>query len=110
MVNLAATVPAVELAEVKQWLRLDYDEDDLLVRTLILSATQMVETRLRRAIISRGDEVGIASDTKTVPGGIKTVILTLIAFMYENRAATDDEIRARVLRAVALDGFIDWSA
>lgn len=108
MVNLSATIPAVSLEETKRWLRVEIPEEDEIIRTLILSSTQMVETRIRRAIISRGQEAGIAESIETVPGAIKTVILALVAYQYENRSATDDELRARVLRAVGLDGFIDW--
>ena len=110
MVNLSATIPAVSLEETKRWLRVEIPEEDEIIRTLILSSTQMVETRIRRAIISRGQEAGIAESMETVPGAIKTVILALVAYQYENRSATDDELRARVLRAVGLDGFIDWGA
>ena len=110
MVDLTKTLPAVLLSETKLWLRIDFDDDDLILNSLVLSSTQLVETRLRRAILSRGEEKGIVDKITDVPASIKIAVLTLVAYQYENRTATDDEIRSRVMRAAGLDGFIDWSA
>lgn len=110
MVDLSQTVSAISLEEAKAWLRVDYSEEDQLISMLILSASQMVETRLRRAIVTRGQETGIADTIDKVPGSIKSVILSLVAYQYENRSATDDDLRARCMRAAGLDGFIDWGA
>lgn len=109
MVDLTKTQPAITLAEAKLWLRVDFDDDDLILTSLILSSTQLVETRIRRAIVSRGEERGVVDRVADVPASIKVAVLTLVAYQYENRTATDDEIRSRVMRSVGLDGFIDWS-
>ena len=69
----------------------------------------MVETRLKRPVIGV-EENALAQTIETVPESVKIAVCTAVAFMYENRTATDEEVRSRVLRSILLDQYIDWGA
>lgn len=86
---------------------IDTDSDDVL-KMLISAAIQMVEARLKRPLV--GGENAVLKEGEPLPEGIAWVIYGIVAFMYENRDATDDDIRARLLRNCALDPYIDWRA
>ncbi len=99
----------VALDVVKSYLRVDHTEEDDLIEQLIKAATQMVETRLKRPVIGV-EENALAQTIETVPESVKIAVCTAVAFMYENRTATDEEVRSRVLRSILLDQYIDWGA
>ena len=96
------------LDEIKSWLRVDHEEDDDLLKTLGEAATELAETRLRRPIIADDDASAISKTIDTVPKSIKIAVLVITSFMYENRNATDIELRDRVLRQSLLDQWILW--
>lgn len=97
----------VDLNEVKAYIRVEHNADDDLITRLIDSATQLVETRLRRKVIGT-EETALADSNANVPASVKIAVCVIVAFMYENRAATDEELRSRVLRQALLDQFILW--
>lgn len=102
------TTAILELEEAKRWLRVDHDEDDLLIESLILDATELVETRLRRPVV--GGENAVCESVSDVPASIKLAALGLVALKYENRDATSDDVSNRLLTNAGLDRFIDWGA
>ena len=91
------TTPCVKLDEAKLYLRVDGSDDDSVISALIEAATGLAETRLRRPIV--GD----------VPADLRMAVCVIIAYWYENRTATDVELRDRVMRQMAFDRYIDWS-
>nr|DAV69001.1 MAG TPA: Head Tail Connector Protein [Caudoviricetes sp.] len=102
------TTSCVTLDEIKSWLRVDHEDDDDLLETLGEAATELAETRLRRPIIAEDDVSAIAKTEDSVPKSIKVAVLVITSFMYENRNATDLELRDRVLRQSLLDQWILW--
>lgn len=102
------TTSCVTVDELKSYLRIDHDDDDELLKTLGEAATELAETRLNRLIIAEDDALAVAKTIETVPKSIKIAVSTIVAFMYENRTATDVELRDRVLRQALLDQFIYW--
>ena len=102
------TTSCVTLDEIKSWLRVDHEEDDDLLKTLGEAATELTETRLRRPIIADDDASALSKTIDTVPKSIKIAVLVITSFMYENRNATDIELRDRVLRQSLLDQWILW--
>lgn len=99
----------VALEVVKSYLRIDHAEEDNLIEQLIKAATQLVETRIKRPVVGV-EKNALAQTIDAVPESIKIAVCTVVAFMYENRTATDDEVRSRVLRSILLDQYIDWGA
>lgn len=102
------TTSCVTLDEIKSWLRIDHEDDDDLLETLGEAATELAETRLRRPIIADDDTSAISKTIDTVPKSIKIAVLVITSFMYENRNATDIDLRDRVLRQSLLDQWILW--
>lgn len=101
------TIGCVSLAEVKSFLRLDHDAEDGLLTSMIEMATEMIETRIRRPVIGEADNA-VAAKAEDVPASIRLAAAIIVAFIYENRTATDTEIRDRVMRQAALDQYLDW--
>ena len=97
------------LEETKLFLRVDHNAEDRLIEALASAAEELVETRIRRPIVSQDPSLNpVASNENDVPESLKLAIKIITAFLYENRTATDEEIRSRVLRQALLDRFIDW--
>lgn len=104
------TTSCVTLDEIKSWLRVDHEDDDDLLKTLGEAATELAETRLHRPIIAEDDASAIAKSAEDVPSSVKIAVLVITSFMYENRNATDIELRDRVLRQSLLDQWILWGS
>ena len=103
------TTACVGLADLKSYLRIDHDADDELLETMALMATETIETRLHRPVI--GDsENALAKTAAAVPASVRLAAATIVAYVYENRTASDTEVRDRVMRSAALDQYIDWGA
>lgn len=78
-------ISPVTLDEVKAHLRLDIDEEDELLNSYILAATQDAEHRMCREIIYRRDPFCLCHDINDVPPIVKQYILITVADMYTNR-------------------------
>ncbi len=64
-----------ELDEVNEYLRIDGDEENNLVTSLILMATELVEDILRRKM----------TEFETIPETVRQAVLLTVATLYENR-------------------------
>lgn len=84
-VDTTTAVPAVTLEDAKKHLRVDFDDDDAEIGSMILAATQNAEHECGHAIITREGETGFAADVSAVPAPIKMWILMRVAAMYERR-------------------------
>ena len=103
------TTACVTLQEAKSYLRVDHDEEDALISTLIEASTSLAETRLRRPIIGDVDaDNAVAASIEDVRADLRMAVCVIVAFWFENRTATDIELRDRVLRQAAFDRYIDW--
>lgn len=101
------TMSGLDLATVKMWLRVDHDDDDMVIEGLINTCKGIVETRLKRPLV--GDSPKAVCKTEDeLPFEIQWAIRGLVTYLYENRDADDDGVRARVLRNIALDRYINW--
>lgn len=101
------STPILDLEETKLWLRVDHTFDDNLIEALIADATDLVETRLRRPVVS-DDEAAVCSAVDEIPVAIKIAALGIVALRYENRSATSEEISDRLLTNAGLDRWINW--
>lgn len=100
----------VTLDDAKVFMRIDHDAEDNILAMLLEAATQLVETRLHRKIVDANDPQAVAKDVESVPASIKLAVCVVASFLYENRTATDEEVRSRVLRQAVLDQFILWGS
>lgn len=103
------TEPILTIEQTKLWCRIDADVDDLVVQALIEDATLLIETRLRRPVISTDDENAVCTSIDTVPASIKLAALGVISMKYENRQATNQQVWDMIGTNVGLDQYIDWS-
>ena len=90
----------VSLKEVKNYLRVDYDDDNKLLYQLIDTAQKLYME------IVRTDDISVPnSDKKTY----KTAVLYAVAYLYENREKPDYNLMKLTLRALLAnyraDGF-----
>lgn len=81
----------VTIEEMKNYLRLDSDEDDVLVAQLITSAQQFCKDILR---VDKLEDTGEGGDT------IKVAIFYTVTYMYEHREQADYKELALTLRAL----------
>lgn len=102
--------PCVTLETVQRFVRVDDDIEKPVLELLIGAATGLIETRLRRAVVGDIDEGAVCATVEEVPQDIQIAACMLVSFMYEHRDASDEEIRARVMRSMMLDAYIDWSS
>nr|DAJ51212.1 MAG TPA: Head Tail Connector Protein [Caudoviricetes sp.] len=100
----------ISLTEAKAWLRVDTDDEDALITSLINAATGLVEARLRRPVIGDTETGAVCEDLEGVPAPIRMAALAVVALMYERRDATADDVNARVLTSAWLDPYIDWES
>ena len=76
-----------ELDEVKAYLRIDGDEENNLVTSLILMATELVEDILRRKL----------TEFETIPETVRQAVLLTVATFYENRQGGKDGLNTAEL-------------
>lgn len=69
-------VNEITLSFTKQWLRVDYDEDDTLIEAMILAAQGHIETYLNRKF----------DDFDELPDEFTIVCLGLVNAYYDNRS------------------------
>lgn len=79
----------VTLQEVKQYLRIDFEEDDTLLLSLISTAKQLVMD------VGRMDEERFSENEDVV----RTAMLYTVSYLYENRNTADFSKLTLTLRA-----------
>ena len=80
----------VTLQEVKQYLRVDFEDDDPLLLSLISTAKQLVMD------VGRMDETQLAENEDVV----RTAMLYTVSYLYENRNTADFSNLTLTLRAM----------
>ena len=80
----------VTLQEVKQYLRVDFEDDDTLLLSLISTAKQLVMD------VGRMDEERFSENEDVV----RTVMLYTVSYLYENRNTADFSKLTLTLRAM----------
>ena len=80
----------VTLQEVKQYLRIDFEDDDPLLLSLIFTAKQLVMD------VGRMDETQLAENEDVV----LTAMLYTVSYLYENRNTADFSKLTLTLRAM----------
>ena len=69
----------ITLKEAKNYLRVDYEEDDKLIQNLLFTSKQLVMD------VGRMDESALAENEDTV----RTAMLFALGYLYENRSNPD---------------------
>ena len=80
----------VTLQEVKQYLRIDFEDDDTLLLSLISTAKQLVMD------VGRMDEERFSENEDV----IRTAMLYTVSYLYENRNTADFSKLTLTLRAM----------
>ena len=80
----------VTLQEVKQYLRIDFEDADTLLLSLIFTAKQLVMD------VGRMDETQLAENEDVV----RTAMLYTVSYLYENRNTADFSKLTLTLRAM----------
>lgn len=80
----------ISVEEMKNYLRVDYDDDDKLIEHLISSAQKLCMDILRTDDLSDLDKAE----------NIKTAVLYSVAYMYEHREEADYHTLTLTLRAM----------
>ena len=80
----------ITLKEAKNYLRVDYDEDDRLIQTLLLTAKSLVMD------VGRMEEDAFARNEDAV----RTAMLFALAYLYENRSNPDYQKLTLNLRSI----------
>lgn len=80
----------VTLQEVKQYLRIDFEDDDPLLLSLIFTAKQLVMD------VGRMDEERFSENEDVV----RTAMLYTVSYLYENRNTADFSRLTLTLRAM----------
>lgn len=80
----------VTLQEVKQYLRIDFEDDDPLLLSLIFTAKQLVMD------VGRMDETQLAENEDVV----RTAMFYTVSYLYENRNTADFSKLTLTLRAM----------
>lgn len=76
----------VDLETAKEWVKVQHDEEDELITTLILSVQGMVEDRCR--VTFDGD----------VPMPVQLAVKLMVCFFYEQRDVTEGPAFAAIMR------------
>lgn len=69
----------LELRETKEFLRIDGDEEDMLVSSLIVTAKELVEEVLRKKL----------DDFRELPETVRIAMLIVVGTLYEERQVND---------------------
>lgn len=80
----------VTLEEMKQYLRVDYEDDDQLITGFIASAEQLCQDVLR------ADEIADLEKDETV----KIAVMYAVAYFYEHREEADHHDLALTIRSL----------
>ena len=80
----------ITLKEAKNYLRVDYEEDDKLIQNLLFTSKQLVID------VGRMDESELAENEDTV----RTAMLFALGYLYENRSSPDYQKLTLNLRSI----------
>ena len=80
----------ITLKEAKNYLRVDYEEDDKLIQSLLFTAKNLVMD------VGRMDESALAENEDTV----RTVMLFALGYLYESRSNPDYQKLTLNLRSI----------
>ena len=80
----------ITLKEAKNYLRVDYEEDDKLIQNLLFTSKQLVMD------VGRMDESELAENEDTV----RTAMLFALGYLYENRSSRDYQKLTLNLRSI----------
>ena len=80
----------ITLKEAKNYLRVDYEEDDKLIQNLLFTSKQLVMD------VGRMDESELAENEDTV----RTAMLSALGYLYENRSSPDYQKLTLNLRSI----------
>ena len=80
----------ITLKEAKNYLRVDYEEDDKLIQNLLFTSKQLVMD------VGRMDESELAENEDTV----RTAMLFALGYLYENRSSPDYQKLILNLRSI----------
>ena len=80
----------ITLKEAKNYLRVDYEDDDKLIQNLLFTSKQLVMD------VGRMDESALAENEDTV----RTVMLFGLGYLYENRSNPDYKKLTLNLRSI----------
>lgn len=80
----------ITLKEAKNYLRVDYEEDDKLIQNLLFTSKQLVMD------VGRMDESELAKNEDTV----RTAMLFALGYLYENRSSPDYQKLTLNLRSI----------
>lgn len=69
----------ISLDDVKQYLRVDHSDDDVLIDSMLMAAQEYVENFTKRTY--ENDSYGLV-----VPATVRMAILLLVAHWYDNRS------------------------
>ena len=109
-IDISTALPAVDIDTAKEHLRVDFPDDDGLIESLVLSATQLAEHEIQHAIITRDGSEGYCTDPADVPAGIRQWILVHVAHWYEHRqSASQGALSPVPFVDSLLDPFRTWS-
>ena len=79
----------VSLAEAKKYLRVDYDDEDTLIRKFICTGSQLVKDTLRKS----------EEDFETTPT-VRVAVLFAVAYLFEHRENADMAVLTKNLRYI----------
>lgn len=80
----------VTLEEMKQYLRVDYEDDDQLIASFITTAEQLC-----RDVLRIDGEADLSAD-----GKVKTAVMYAVAYFYEHREEADHHELTLTLRSL----------
>lgn len=81
----------VTLEEVKTYLRIDYEDEDVLLQTLIQAATELCADVVR---------IPAAELMEQVNPNLHTAVLYTVAYLYEHREKADHRTLTLTLRSL----------
>lgn len=95
-------ITEITLLNVKEYLRIDHDDDDILLKTMIAAAQSFIQSYLNRKF----------TDFEELPGEFTIACLALVAHWYEQREIQPEKSAKELnyLFAGLLDMHRDWNA
>ncbi|MED4261971.1 head-tail connector protein [Priestia aryabhattai] len=98
----ARKITEIDLDFVKNYLRIDHEEDDILLNTMLVAAQNFIQSYLNKRF----------SDYEEIPDEFSIACLALVAHWYENREIQSAGVTKQELSFVfsgLLDLHRDWN-